>query len=184
VNLLARLILIVAAIACATSRGSNATNQDLGLPLLLEHNLPNKLQLLAGDSIVAFAMLRNTTQSPVVVKFGSAALKIQAREVGRSIPSAASNEPRQIGDVVEHWGVVRYLESPSPYAVYTSGLNERTLNAGDSLQFSWRADPLPVGHYFLKVCLNILESPRRGEGGWQEIHWCAARGIDLKVLQR
>jgi hypothetical protein len=93
-------------------------------------------------------------------------------------------EPHEIGDRVQHWGAVRYLQSPSPYAVYTTELTERTLKPGDSLRFSWRADPLPDGEYSLRICLDLLESPRRGEGGWQNIRWCAARHIELTVAAK
>jgi hypothetical protein len=155
-----------------------------GLPLLFEHNLPSKLQLIDGDSVIVIAMLRNTTRSPLVLKFGSAALKIEAREVRRSTPGVVSREPRELGDRPQHWGVVQHLQSPSPSAIYTAGLIEHTLNGGDSLQFSWRADPLPVGFYSVRVCVDLVENPRKDEGGWQKIHWCAARGIDLTVAAR
>ena len=123
---------------------------------------------------------RNTTETANKQK----AKKIEAREVRRSTPGVVSREPRELGDRAQHWGVVQHLQSPSPSAIYTTGLIEHTLNGGDSLQFSWRADPLPVGFYSVRVCVDLVENPRKDEGGWQKIHWCAARGIDLTVAAR
>jgi hypothetical protein len=86
------LLLAVAVTSCIPAKRPVQNLGEPGLPLLFEHNLPDKLQLIDGDSVIVIAMLRNTTRSPLVLKFGSAALKIEAREVRRSTPGVARRQ--------------------------------------------------------------------------------------------
>jgi hypothetical protein len=86
------LLAVVAVTSCVPAKRPVQNLAGPGLPLLFEHNLPDKLQLSDGDSVIVIAKLRNTTRSPLVLKFGSAALKIEASEVRRSTPSVARRQ--------------------------------------------------------------------------------------------
>lgn len=154
----------------------------LSFPLLVEHDLPRELHLTTRDSLTLKFTVLNRGSSPILLKYGSCSLKVSARRV-QSTDSLQARIQRgeQIWDRPGVWGEVSYLESPSPAAVCTMEERTRSLLPGESIVLPWRASPLPAGQYRLGACLNLDEYPRPGEGGWQTVRWCPARGSNVFV---
>ena len=163
-------------------RGSTTVVDPLSFPLLVEHDLPRELRLTARDSLGLKFTILNRGSSPVLLKYGSCSLKVSAIRI-QSTDSLQARIQRgeRFWDYPGAWGEVRYLQSPSPSTVCTAELRTRSLPAGETIALPWRASPLPAGEYRLGVCLDLVEYPRRGEGGLQTVRWCAARGSHVIV---
>ncbi len=184
---LALLLMAMAITGCAHAQvvRDSTTVVDassLSFPLLVEHDLPRELRLTPRDPVALKFTILNRGSSPIVLKYGSCSLKVSAIRIQN--PDSLTVR-MQRGEPVwaspGAWGEVRYLQSPSPAAVCTSELRTLSLPAGETTALPWKASPLPVGEYRLGVCLDLDEYPRRGEGGWQTVRWCAAQGSHVIV---
>ena len=157
-------------------RGSTTVVDPLSFPLLVEHDLPRELRLTPRDSLRLKFTILNRGTSPVLLKYGSCSLKVSAIRMGSTDSlKARIQRGERIWDYPGAWGEVSYLQSPSPSTACTAELRTLSLPAGENTVLPWRALPLPVGEYRLGVCIDLVENPRRGEGGWQTVRWCAAQ---------
>lgn len=163
------------AMSCSARIPGTSDDPEVGLPLLVEHSLPEEVPLTRTDTLSADVTIYNRSSRPFVVKFGSAPVTMQAYGIG---PTAPSSRSASGFDRPGTWGEVRYLELPSPYTPVTVPLNTVSIAPGGSHRLASTvsgASALPPGEYRLRVCVDLVEEPRRPEGGWQHIRWCSVR---------
>jgi hypothetical protein len=179
------MALAVTGDACAQIVLDSTTVVDprsLSFPLLVEHDLPRELRLTPRDSLRLKFTILNRGSSPILLKYGSCSLKVSAIRIQNTDSlQARIQRGERFWDYPGAWGEVHYLQSPSPSTVCTAELRTLSLPAGGTTALPWSAFPLPVGEYRLGVCLDLDEYPRRGEGGWQTVRWCAAQGSHVIV---
>lgn len=164
--------------------GDSAKRPDPWLPafpLLIEHDLPRILHVTTRDSLALKLTIRNRGSSAIFLKFGSCALKVEAYPIRRSDSQKRVQHDEQIVDLPGAWGNVRYLQVPSPSTPCTMVQLGLTLQPEGMATFPWRASPLPLGEYRFRVCFDLDEYARRGEGGAQDIHWCTAQVTHVVV---
>ena len=167
--------------SCRSALPSVSVDDEEGtLPLLVEQSLGRELRLTTSDRVSAQLTVRNTSRNRVMLKYGAGATTLEVRRMGNldSLGTTKGTIPFEPADA---WASPGYLVSPSPYSVRVTWLAEKYIEPGGVLNFGWRANPLPAGEYMLRVCVELLDRPRRGEGGWQTIHWCAAQETHLLV---
>jgi hypothetical protein len=179
------IALAITANACAQVARESTTVVDprsLSFPLLVEHDLPRELRLTPRDSLSLKLTILNRGSTPIVLKYGSCSLKVSAIRIQNSDSLRARiQRGDRLWDYPGTWGEVQYLQSPSPATVCTAELRTLSLQPGETTALPWRAFPLPVGEYRLGVCMDLDEYPRRGQGGWQTVRWCAAEGSHVIV---
>jgi len=128
-------------------------------PLEVQHDIPSHVRLHIGDSLVIHLALRNVSDAPVTIDYGSRLFIIVAQPE-RSTPTG--NTPVLPLPPHQSWGSVLKMEFPNPGAAYEAIGYRQTILPGErfvpALANGRDAYHVPfdsTGTYILDLCAEV-----------------------------